>query len=144
MRPFCCSLYLVLIVLSSWRCCMCGMSNEVPQLFDWDQTRNQPGDRWARAELTHAVVEFVAPTEYMVRPPQPAVYIFLIDVSHSAIQSGTPPIFERLSMAYIKQAWSPLQPEQFSRTWIDCPMRISAPKSQLSPTIHLSTSSRWR
>jgi protein transport protein SEC24 len=75
-------------VLSSWRCCMCGMSNEVPQLFDWDQARNQPGDRWARAEMSHAVVEFVAPTEYMVRPPQPAVYIFLVDVSHSAIQSG--------------------------------------------------------
>lgn len=67
---------------------MCSMSNEVPQLFDWDQARNQPGDRWARAELNHGVVEFVAPTEYMVRPPQPAVYIFLIDVSHNAIQSG--------------------------------------------------------
>ncbi|KAI0642739.1 protein transporter SEC24 [Trametes meyenii] len=71
-----------------WRCCMCSMSNEVPQLFDWDQVRNQPGDRWARAELNHGVVEFVAPTEYMVRPPQPAVYVFLIDVSHNAIQSG--------------------------------------------------------
>ncbi|KAJ3487805.1 hypothetical protein NLI96_g3293 [Meripilus lineatus] len=71
-----------------WRCCMCSLSNEVPQLFDWDQVRNQPGDRWARAELNHSVVEFVAPTEYMVRPPQPAVYIFLIDVSHTAIQSG--------------------------------------------------------
>jgi protein transport protein SEC24 len=78
------------------------MSNEVPQLFDWDQTRNQPGDRWSRAELTHSVVEFVAPTEYMVRPPQPAVYIFLIDVSHNAIQSGTYPISERLSIAYVK------------------------------------------
>ncbi|PCH35320.1 hypothetical protein WOLCODRAFT_156015 [Wolfiporia cocos MD-104 SS10] len=71
-----------------WRCCMCNMSNEVPQLFDWDQVRNQPGDRWARAELNSSVVEFVAPTEYMVRPPQPAVYIFLIDVSHAAVQSG--------------------------------------------------------
>jgi protein transport protein SEC24 len=71
-----------------WRCCMCNMSNEVPQLFDWDQARNQPGDRWARAELNHSVIEFVAPTEYMVRPPQPAVYIFLIDVSHTAVQSG--------------------------------------------------------
>ncbi|KZT23697.1 protein transporter SEC24 [Neolentinus lepideus HHB14362 ss-1] len=71
-----------------WRCCVCGMSNELPQLFDWDAVRNQPGDRWARAELNHAVVEFVAPTEYMVRPPQPAVYVFLIDVSHSAVQSG--------------------------------------------------------
>ncbi|KAI0052070.1 CPII coat sec24 protein [Auriscalpium vulgare] len=73
---------------SRWRCCMCSMTNEVPQLFDWDQARNQPGDRWARAELNHAVVEFVAPTEYMVRPPQPAVYVFLIDVSHTAVQSG--------------------------------------------------------
>jgi len=82
---------------------MCGMSNEVPQLFDWDQTRNQPGDRWARAELTHAVIEFVAPTEYMVRAPQPAVYIFLIDVSHSAIQSGTHPNFGRISMTYMKK-----------------------------------------
>jgi protein transport protein SEC24 len=71
-----------------WRCCMCAMSNEIPQLFDWDQQRNQPGDRWARAELNYSVVEFIAPTEYMVRPPQPAVYVFLIDVSHAAIQSG--------------------------------------------------------
>ncbi|QRW18920.1 transporter protein Sec23 [Rhizoctonia solani] len=71
-----------------WKCCMCSMSNEVPQLFDWDQARNQPADRWARAELNHAVVEFIAPTEYMVRPPQPPVYTFLIDVSHSAVQSG--------------------------------------------------------
>ncbi|KAF8802254.1 hypothetical protein BYT27DRAFT_7113454 [Phlegmacium glaucopus] len=71
-----------------WRCCMCNMTNEVPQLFDWDQVRNQPGDRWARAELNQSCIEFVAPTEYMVRPPQPAVYIFLIDVSHTAVQSG--------------------------------------------------------
>ncbi|KDQ58689.1 hypothetical protein JAAARDRAFT_176744 [Jaapia argillacea MUCL 33604] len=71
-----------------WRCCMCGMSNELPQLFDWDPVRNQPGDRWARAELNHSVVEYVAPTEYMVRPPQPPVYVFLIDVSHAAVQSG--------------------------------------------------------
>lgn len=71
-----------------WKCCMCSMTNEVPQLFDWDQATNTPGDRWARAELNYSVVEFVAPTEYMVRPPQPMVYVFLIDVSHAAIQSG--------------------------------------------------------
>ena len=82
-----------------WRCCMCSMSNEVPQLFDWDQQRNQPGDRWARAELNYSAVEFIAPTEYMVRPPQPAVYVFLIDVSHAAIQSGP----------WILVIWSSLQ-----------------------------------
>lgn len=71
-----------------WRCTICNMSNEVPQMFDWDQERNQPGDRWARAELNHGVVEYVAPTEYMVRPPQPVFYCFLIDVSHAAVSSG--------------------------------------------------------
>jgi protein transport protein SEC24 len=68
---------------------MCSLSNEIPQMFDWDQQKNQHGDRWARAELNYSAVEFVAPTEYMVRPPQPAVYVFLIDVSHAAIQSGS-------------------------------------------------------
>ncbi|EJD51221.1 CPII coat sec24 protein [Auricularia subglabra TFB-10046 SS5] len=71
-----------------WKCCLCGLANEVPQLFDWDATTNSPADRYARQELHHAVVEYVAPTEYMVRPPQPLVYVFLVDVSHAAVQSG--------------------------------------------------------
>lgn len=71
-----------------WKCCMCGLSNEVPQLFDWDQAAGKPADRWARKELNHSVVEFIAPTEYMVRPPQPPVYAFIIDVSQPAVQCG--------------------------------------------------------
>ncbi|EST05043.1 WW domain protein [Kalmanozyma brasiliensis GHG001] len=71
-----------------WKCCMCNISNEVPQLFDWNSETNQPADRWQRAELNHSVVEFIAPREYMVRPPQPPVYTFLIDVSYQAINSG--------------------------------------------------------
>ncbi|WWC69712.1 protein transporter SEC24 [Kwoniella pini CBS 10737] len=71
-----------------WKCCMCGLSNEVPQLFDWNQVENKQADRWARKELNHSVVEFIAPTEYMVRPPQPPVYAFVIDVSQQAVQSG--------------------------------------------------------
>ncbi|SCZ98643.1 BZ3500_MvSof-1268-A1-R1_Chr3-1g05521 [Microbotryum saponariae] len=71
-----------------WKCCMCNLSNEVPQLFDWDQEKNAPADRYARAELNSSVVEFIAPTEYMVRPPQPPLYIFLIDVSYSAVTTG--------------------------------------------------------
>jgi protein transport protein SEC24 len=67
---------------------MCNMSNETPQLFDWDQERNVAADRWQRAELNHAVVEYVAPSEYLVRPPQPPVYAVLLDISHSAVQSG--------------------------------------------------------
>ncbi|GAA5907840.1 uncharacterized protein JCM6883_001909 [Sporobolomyces salmoneus] len=71
-----------------WKCCMCNLSNEVPQLFDWDQDKNQPADRYARHELNSSVVEFVAPTEYMVRAPQPPIYIFVIDVSYSAVSTG--------------------------------------------------------
>ncbi|KAH7099777.1 hypothetical protein BKA62DRAFT_772118 [Auriculariales sp. MPI-PUGE-AT-0066] len=72
-----------------WQCCMCNYpSNEVPQLYDWDQARNQPADRWQRAELTHSVVDFLASQEYMVRAPQPLLYVFLIEVSHAAVQNG--------------------------------------------------------
>lgn len=46
---------------------MCNMSNEVPQLFDWNQEKNQPADRWGRLELNYSCVEFVAGVEYMVR-----------------------------------------------------------------------------
>ena len=73
---------------------MCGMSNEVSQLFDWDQTRNQPADCWVRAELTHAVG-----TDRIHGPHPPAG-----DMSHSAVQSGMHPNFEHFSMAYMKKS----------------------------------------
>ena len=33
-------------------------------------------------------MEFVAPSDYMVRPPQPPVFFFLFDVSYYAVASG--------------------------------------------------------
>lgn len=71
-----------------WRCNMCNLSNDVPQAFDWDSAAQRTVDRWQRAELNHSVVEFVAPQEYMVRPPQPLVYLFLLDVSYNSIANG--------------------------------------------------------
>ncbi|EFX00758.1 protein transport protein [Grosmannia clavigera kw1407] len=71
-----------------WRCNMCNLTNDVPQAFDWDAAAQKSVDRWQRHELNHAVVEFVAPQEYMVRPPQPLVYLFLFDVSYSAVSTG--------------------------------------------------------
>ncbi|KEZ43594.1 Protein transport protein SEC24 [Scedosporium apiospermum] len=71
-----------------WRCNMCNLTNDVPQAFDWDAASQRSVDRWERPELNHAVVEFVAPQEYMVRPPQPLVYLFLFDVSYAAVSSG--------------------------------------------------------
>ncbi|KAK2757703.1 COPII subunit [Arachnomyces sp. PD_36] len=71
-----------------WRCNMCNLTNDVPQAFDWDAAAQKGLDRWQRSDLNHAVVEFVAPQEYMVRPPQPLVYLFLIDVSYASVTSG--------------------------------------------------------
>ena len=71
-----------------WRCNMCNLTNDVPQAFDWDAASQKGLDRWQRSDLNHAVVEFIAPQEYMVRPPQPLVYLFLIDVSYAAVTSG--------------------------------------------------------
>ncbi|KAH6606260.1 sec24 [Trichoderma cornu-damae] len=71
-----------------WRCNMCNLSNDVPQAFDWDAAAQQAADRWRRHELNHAVVEFVAPQEYMVRPPQPLVYLFCFDVGYAAVSNG--------------------------------------------------------
>ncbi|KAF2115258.1 COPII component protein [Lophiotrema nucula] len=71
-----------------WRCNMCNLTNDVPQGFDWDAQRQASVDRWQRAELNYAVCEFVAPQEYMVRPPQPLVYLFLLDVSYASVTNG--------------------------------------------------------
>ncbi len=60
----------------------------VPGFFDWDAEQMKQVDRLARPELNHSVVEFIAPQEYMVRPPQPVVLLFVIDVSFAAVQSG--------------------------------------------------------
>lgn len=71
-----------------WRCNMCNLSNDVPQAFDWDAAAQQSTERWQRHELNQAVVEFVAPQEYMVRPPQPLVYLILFDVSYASVSTG--------------------------------------------------------
>ncbi|CAB1113207.1 unnamed protein product [Ectocarpus sp. CCAP 1310/34] len=72
-----------------WRCNVCGMVNDTPPSYqchlDQDGRRS---DRAERPELGKASVEMVAPSEYMVRPPQPPVYMFVIDVSQPAVASG--------------------------------------------------------
>lgn len=59
----------------------------VPSDFDIEPS-GQSLDRSRRPELNYGVIEFVAPNEYMVRPPQPPVYVFIIDVSLAAVESG--------------------------------------------------------
>lgn len=83
-----------------WKCNLCYLSNEVPSFFDWDPKTNEQLDRFARPELCHGVVEFIAPQEYMVRPPQPVVILFLIDVSHAAVASGMPAVATRTILVF--------------------------------------------
>lgn len=72
-----------------WRCNICGMLNDVPSTyFSHLDAQGRRRDRDQRPELKNCSVEFVAPGDYMVRPPQPAVYFFVIDVSEPSISSG--------------------------------------------------------
>jgi len=72
-----------------WRCNLCGASNDVPSSYFCHLDANgQRRDKDQRPELCTGSVELVAPAEYMVRPPQAPVYMFVIDVSASAVQSG--------------------------------------------------------
>jgi protein transport protein SEC24 len=45
-------------------------------------------DRFDRPELSKGAVEYIAPGEYMVRPPQAPVFVFVIDVSYTAVVTG--------------------------------------------------------
>ncbi|PON69609.1 Sec23/Sec [Parasponia andersonii] len=72
-----------------WRCNMCSLLNDVPgDYFAHLDATGKRVDLDQRPELTRGSVEFVAPTEYMIRPPMPPLYFFLIDVSVSAVRSG--------------------------------------------------------
>ena len=72
-----------------WRCNICTQINDTsaPYFCHLDADGNRR-DRDHRPELSEGIVEFVAPSEYMVRPPQPPSYFFVIDVSAGAVQSG--------------------------------------------------------
>ncbi|KAM7274132.1 hypothetical protein ACFE04_028796 [Oxalis oulophora] len=72
-----------------WRCNICALLNDVPgEYFAHLDATGRRVDLDQRPELSKGSVEFVAPTEYMVRPPMPPLYFFLIDVSVSAVRSG--------------------------------------------------------
>ncbi|KAI9593552.1 COPII component protein [Syncephalis fuscata] len=71
-----------------WKCNLCYVINDVPHFFDYNANEQRMINRWERPELNCAVVDYIAPSEYMVRPPQPPVFLFVIDVSAPAIQAG--------------------------------------------------------
>lgn len=73
---------------SRWRCNLCMLINEYPPSFDLDPATQTYVDRSSKMELRVPVYEFIAPVEYMIRAPQPPVFVFVIDVSYLAISTG--------------------------------------------------------
>ncbi|CAF5082269.1 unnamed protein product [Rotaria sp. Silwood1] len=71
-----------------WRCSICFRQNDLPQEFLFDPITKTYGDPSRRPEVRFGTVEYTASSDYMARPPQPAMYLFLLDVSHNAIQTG--------------------------------------------------------
>uniref|UniRef100_A0A1I7S4Z2 Protein transport protein Sec24-like n=2 Tax=Bursaphelenchus xylophilus TaxID=6326 RepID=A0A1I7S4Z2_BURXY len=71
-----------------WKCNLCFRANDLPDDFCFDPVERRPGDPRNRPELNNATIEYIAPQEYMLRHPQPAVYFFVFDVSIAAVESG--------------------------------------------------------
>jgi protein transport protein SEC24 len=70
-------------------CNLCSFSNEVPQEYicNLDMSGRRM-DTQQRPELMYGSVEFEVGEQYYIKPPVPASYLFAIDVSVRAIQSG--------------------------------------------------------
>ena len=90
-----------------WRCCLCMKMNDVPQhFFQALQQQNSGKDNLHqhpnpnqqqniqyqnpefRPEVNHSTIEYIAPPQYTTRAPPPVRYLYLLDVSHSALQTG--------------------------------------------------------
>jgi len=71
-----------------WQCNVCFRVNDIPEELSYNPSTRQYIDVRKRPELNSATVEFIAPSEYMLRPPQPSVFLFVLDVSFNAINTG--------------------------------------------------------
>ncbi|KJE94626.1 protein transporter SEC24 [Capsaspora owczarzaki ATCC 30864] len=89
-----------------FKCNVCFRINDMPSEFDYQQNPDGSStylDRATRPELTAGSIEYIAPSEYMVRAPQPAVYLFLIDVSFAAVQNGMVASASRTLLQHLDQ-----------------------------------------
>ncbi|XP_065059218.1 protein transport protein Sec24A-like [Rhopilema esculentum] len=71
-----------------WQCNICFRINDIPSDLSYDPITKAFVDPRKRPELNYSSYEFIAPSEYMLRPPQPAVFLFVLDVSFNAIGTG--------------------------------------------------------
>ncbi|KAB7494601.1 Protein transport protein Sec24B [Armadillidium nasatum] len=84
-----------------WECNLCFRVNEIPDEFLFDPLSRTYGDPSRRPEVREATIEFIAPQEYMLRPPQPAAYVYVLDVSRQAVETGYLKIVCETLLAYL-------------------------------------------
>eukprot|EP00079_Xenopus_tropicalis_P037900 XP_017951671.1 PREDICTED: protein transport protein Sec24B isoform X2 [Xenopus tropicalis] len=78
-----------------WKCNLCYRVNDVPEEFMYNPVTRSYGEPHKRPEVQNASVEFIASSDYMLRPPPPAVYLFVLDVSYNAVESGYLKVFSQ-------------------------------------------------
>jgi len=87
-----------------FRCNVCGSLTEVPvDYFCTVDANGRRRDQHERMELCKGSVEYAASQEYMVRPPMPPVYFFVIDVSAAAVASGSVEVVTQTIKACLDQ-----------------------------------------
>ena len=74
---------------SRFRCNFCSHVTETPRDYACNLGADGRRQDWTeRPELCRGSVEYVAPAEYMVRPPMAPALFFCVDVNPAAVQSG--------------------------------------------------------
>lgn len=76
----------------SWQCNLCNRINDFPANFLYDSSSQQYYNLASKVELMSETVEYIASVEYMLRPPQPACYMFVFECSKAASEIGFIPI----------------------------------------------------
>ncbi|XP_067828525.1 protein transport protein Sec24B-like isoform X2 [Heptranchias perlo] len=71
-----------------WKCNSCFLLNDVPGKFLFDPMTGSYCNPHSRPELQHAALEFMVPLEYQGGRPRPVTYLFVFDVSYSALETG--------------------------------------------------------
>ncbi|ODM90506.1 Protein transport protein Sec24A [Orchesella cincta] len=80
--------YVYFVDQRRWKCNLCFRVNDLPEEFQYDPVTKTYGDPSRRPEVRSGTIEFLAPADYMVRPPQAAVYLFVLDVTTLAVDTG--------------------------------------------------------
>jgi protein transport protein SEC24 len=100
---------------NAWDCNLCSMTNETPSwYFNSLDGSGQRLDKASRPELSRGAVDYAVPADYCSRPEQEPIYVFAIDISLSAVNSG----FTSASIRAVQQCLQSLPGGSLARAGI--------------------------